>query len=92
MNLNKKLQSQWKAMVSTVSKYYLVRTKMIFYGMGAVVVLELLYPFVNNGFSFHFMDPKAWSMASLFSVLFSFSFGLFYGFFMWMVFGQKKIH
>ncbi len=85
------LKEKWKLIISKVSKSYIVRTKMLFYGFASVVVFELIYPFINNDFSFRFIYEEGFIYEFIFMGLFSFLIGLFYGFFMWSAFDNKKV-
>lgn len=84
-------EEKWKAIKSKVSKSYIVRTKMLFYGFTSVVVFELIYPFINNDFSFSFIYEKGFIFEFIFMGLISFLFGLIYGLFIWSAYGNKKV-
>ena len=84
-------EGKWKAIKSKVSNSYIVRTKMLFYGFASVVLFELIYPFINNDFSFSFIYEEGFIFKSIFTGLFSFLFGLIYGLFIWSAYGNKKV-
>ncbi|HSR04308.1 MAG TPA: hypothetical protein VLM88_06975 [Proteiniclasticum sp.] len=91
MYKEEKFKEKWKVIISNLSKSYLVRTRMLFYGLASVVVLELIYPFLNNNFSFSFIYEEGFIFKFIFMGLFSFMFGLFFGLIMWLAYGNKKV-
>jgi len=85
-----KSREKWEVKISKVSKSYLVRTRMLFYGLASVVVLDLIYPFINNNFSFSFIYEKGFFSKFIFMGLLSFLYGLLFGLLMWLAYGNKK--